>query len=63
MISDKVELKAKSIKIYKEEHFIILKATIYNEDIAVTIFMNPIIIIIFIKQQPTENARRNRQTH
>lgn len=62
MISDKVELKAKSIKIYKEEHFIILKAIIHNEDIAVTIFMNPI-IIIFIKQQPTENARRNRQKH
>lgn len=58
-----VELKAKSIKIYKEERVIILKATIHNEDIAVTIFMNPIIVIILIKQQPAENARRSRQKH
>lgn len=63
LISDKVELRAKSIKIYKG-HFVILKATIHNEDITViNIYAPDNRVITFIKQKPTGDARRNRQKH
>ena len=38
MLSDKVEFRSKSIKGDKEGHIILIKTTIYNEDIIVNIY-------------------------
>lgn len=40
LVSDKVELKPRSIKIFKE-HLIMFKATIDNEDITATTIYEP----------------------
>lgn len=49
---------------YKEEHFIMLKSTIHNEDnIIINIYAPNNTAIAFIKQQPTGDERRNRQKH
>lgn len=52
LILDKVELRPKSIKEYKEGHFIMLKGTIHNLGITVmNIYVLDYLAAIFLEQK------------